>query len=149
MHNKKWYEFLGEAKRSKWDSAHVVLIRGNKVLLVQRANDDHWMPGKWCLPGGQLDDGETLEQGLKRETLEETGYSIELEDLFYLPSISYKKEHALYACDKISGKLEINHNGVVEHEDAKWISKKEIHSMDTVPGLLDTVKEAFKILGKD
>jgi 8-oxo-dGTP diphosphatase len=144
---KNWEKFLGEAKRKDWDSAHAVLIKGKKTLLVQRANNDTWMPGKWGFAGGQIDKNETLEEGLKREIQEETGYSVELEDLAYLPEISYKKKHAFYACKRCVGKLEINANGVHEHEDAKWVDKSEIKNIDTVPDVKDVVIEAFKILG--
>jgi len=144
----EWKAFLGEAKRKEWDSAHVILIKGKKVLLVQRSIDDSWMPEKWATPGGELDKGETLEQGLKREIKEETGLEVELEDLFYLPAISYKMKHAFYACNKSAGKLEINANGVHEHEAAKWVTQSEITNMDTVPDMLEVVKEAFKVVGK-
>jgi len=49
------------------------IFRENKVLLV-REKRDH----KWALPGGWADVGETPKQGIVREVLEETGYSIEV-----------------------------------------------------------------------
>lgn len=144
---KEWKVFLGEAKRKDWDSAHVAIVRGDKILLVQRAFDDHWMPGKWSFPGGEADKGETLEQGLKREIQEETGLEVELEDLSYLPEISYKMKHAFYACKKASGKTEINANGVHEHEAAKWVKKSQVFRMDTVPDVKEVADEAFKLFG--
>lgn len=143
----EWNRFLGESKRKDWDSAHVCIIKGKKTLLVQRSHDDHWMPGKWSFAGGEVDKGETLEQGLKREIKEETGLDVELEDLAYLPEISYKKKHAFYACKKTSGSVKINANGVHEHEEAKWVEPREISKMETVPDVKDVVDEAFKILG--
>lgn len=143
----EWKGFLGEAKRTDWDSAHACIIKGKKILLVQRAFDDHWMPGKWSFAGGMIDDGETLEQALVREIQEETGLKVEMENLFYLPSISYKMKHAFYACKKSSGKVEINSNGVHEHEAAKWVTLREISDLDTVPDVRKVAEEAFKILG--
>lgn len=46
-----------------------------RVLLVQRGHAP--MQGEWSLPGGALEVGETLEQGVKREVLEETGLIVE------------------------------------------------------------------------
>ncbi len=45
----------------------LVLVRKGKVLLVQQAYDDGW----WCLPGGGVQAGETLEQAVRREMKEE------------------------------------------------------------------------------
>lgn len=51
----------------------------DKFLLVQRGED----PGKglWGLPGGFVEMGETVQQALEREILEETGYTIEVHKL--------------------------------------------------------------------
>ncbi|HUW48149.1 MAG TPA: NUDIX domain-containing protein [Patescibacteria group bacterium] len=140
----EWKAFLGEAKRTDWDSSHAVIVKEKKVLLMQRSHDDHWMPGKWGFPGGKVDKGETLEQSLKREIKEEAGLQVELEDLFYLPEISYKIKHAFFVCKKCSGSVTINANGVHEHEDHKWVTESEISSIDTVPDVIDVVKEALK-----
>src|ERR1700691_5274753 len=48
-----------------------VVIDGTKVLLVRRGNEP--LKGEWSLPGGALELGETLQQGVVREVLEETG----------------------------------------------------------------------------
>ncbi len=46
---------------------------GEKVLLTRRADN-----GRWCLPGGQLEPGESAAEGCAREALEETGLEIHL-----------------------------------------------------------------------
>jgi 8-oxo-dGTP diphosphatase len=57
----------------------VMLLRGNQVLLGKRHDDpakaDSQLngAGKWTMPGGKLDFGETFEAGAKRELSEETG----------------------------------------------------------------------------
>jgi 8-oxo-dGTP diphosphatase len=43
------------------------------VLLIQRGHDSDAYPGRWALPGGYLDPGETPEQAARRELAEETG----------------------------------------------------------------------------
>lgn len=49
----------------------VVIVRTDKVLLVQQKNTPH--NGLWGFPGGKLELGETAEQAVRRETLEEIG----------------------------------------------------------------------------
>ena len=51
-----------------------VVIDGTKVLLVRRGNEP--LKGEWSLPGGALEVGETLQQGVVREVLEETGVTV-------------------------------------------------------------------------
>lgn len=46
-----------------------------KILLIQRKNDP--FKGQWALPGGFLEENETMEDGAKRELEEETGLKIE------------------------------------------------------------------------
>lgn len=52
-------------------SVKAVLLAGGKVLLLEKPN------GRWDLPGGKVDPGETLFEGLRREILEEAGIKID------------------------------------------------------------------------
>lgn len=52
-----------------------VIFDQGRVLLVQRGHAP--MQGEWSLPGGALELGETLQDGVKREVLEETGLIVE------------------------------------------------------------------------
>lgn len=54
--------------------AGVVLDRGG-VLLIRRGREP--MKGAWSLPGGALEVGETMAQGVEREVMEETGLAVE------------------------------------------------------------------------
>ena len=53
-----------------------VIIEAGKVLLVKRRYEP--LAGRWSLPGGTLELGETLETGVAREMREETGLEIEV-----------------------------------------------------------------------
>src|SRR5262245_43774977 len=54
----------------------VVLDEENRVLLVKRGHAP--LKGEWSLPGGAVEIGETLEDALVRELLEETGLAVEI-----------------------------------------------------------------------
>jgi ADP-ribose pyrophosphatase YjhB (NUDIX family) len=58
---------------------------GDKVLLCKRNIEPRW--GKWTLPAGFMELGETAAQGAMRETDEEAGAQIELEDLIAVLSV--------------------------------------------------------------
>ena len=53
-----------------------VVIDGGKVLLVRRGQEP--LKGEWSLPGGALELGETLQQGVVREVFEETGLRLDI-----------------------------------------------------------------------
>jgi len=53
-----------------------VIVRGvDEVLLIRRGQEP--LKGEWSLPGGAVELGETLEEAVRREVLEETGLAVE------------------------------------------------------------------------
>lgn len=53
-----------------------VIVRNGQVVLVKRRFEP--LAGQWSLPGGTLELGETLEEGVAREMREETGLEVEV-----------------------------------------------------------------------
>lgn len=53
-----------------------VIVHGGHVLIVRRRYEP--LAGRWSLPGGTLELGETLEAGVAREMQEETGLDVEV-----------------------------------------------------------------------
>lgn len=58
-----------------------ILKHEDKYLVVKRSDDDNFLPGSWEFPGGNLEIGETILEGLKRELNEEIGFNITNEDV--------------------------------------------------------------------
>ncbi|KAA1012753.1 NUDIX hydrolase [Pseudonocardia sp. EV170527-09] len=56
--------------------AGIVVRDDGRILVIQRRDNSHWEP-----PGGVLELGETFEQGVRREVIEETGIAVEVERL--------------------------------------------------------------------
>src|SRR5436190_23687560 len=52
-----------------------LIFRRDRILLVQRGKEP--LKGWWSLPGGALETGESLKDGVCREVREETGLSVE------------------------------------------------------------------------
>jgi ADP-ribose pyrophosphatase YjhB (NUDIX family) len=57
-------------------AVHVFLVRGGEVLLLRRANTG-WEDGKWSVPAGHVERGETVTTAALRETLEEVGVALD------------------------------------------------------------------------
>ena len=60
---------------------HVMLVRDDEVLLSRRRDTDHRFDGRWHLPSGKLDAGESVLDAAVREAWEEIGVAIEPGDL--------------------------------------------------------------------
>jgi 8-oxo-dGTP diphosphatase len=56
-----------------------VVINNDRALLIRRGSEP--LRGQWSIPGGTLELGETLQQGVARELLEETGLQVKVLDL--------------------------------------------------------------------
>ena len=79
----------------------VVLFRRNKILLGKRhpdpdkADSAFRSSGEWCLPGGKIEWGESLEKGATREVKEETGITIQNPKVISVHNCKNKHAHFL------------------------------------------------------
>lgn len=70
-----------------------VVLRKDNILLVEQNVDN---TRNWSLPGGGLDEGETLEEGIIRELIEETGVKIKVKELLYLCDYIRHDRHVVH-----------------------------------------------------
>ena len=75
---------------------HVILRRGGKVLLLRRTGDTY-ASGQLCLPSGHVDEGESILAAAVRETLEETGITLEPTALRHVLSIHQRNPGTSHA----------------------------------------------------
>lgn len=109
-------------------TACVLLHHEGKALIGKRAETKQFFPGKWELPGGHVEWGETVEQSLKRELLEEFGIDIALEKIYHEFTWIGEDEHVievLYTAHLIDPNQKIIMNAD-ELSDYKWITQSEI-----------------------
>jgi ADP-ribose pyrophosphatase YjhB (NUDIX family) len=84
-----------------------ILLRNDKILLVKQ------QVGKraWSLPGGRLEHGESLEQGVIREIYEETGLIVAVDKLLYICDVTSGKHiHITLLLSYISGEITLPDN---------------------------------------
>lgn len=72
-------------------SCYLLYIRKNKILLLRRQNTGY-EDGKYSVPAGHLEDGESLTEGMIRETREEIGIDLDPKSLHFAHVMHRKQE---------------------------------------------------------
>ena len=120
-----------------------VIQHKGRIFATQRGYGE--FKDGWEFPGGKMEANETPQEALKREIKEELDTEIEVNDLIDTINYDYPTFHLTmhcFWCTVKSGKLEL-----LEHEDAKWLSKKELESVDWLPAdkeLLPKIREKWE-----
>lgn len=131
-----------------FNNNHQVLIDNRKEKKLESAD------GKWELPGGKIEFGESPEEAVKREVYEETGYNVEVKQIVPYSNVSvweYQNciQHTIvfsYIC-KLKDEKHINNKdkGINEY---RWINYDELNSFDFLPGAKEAIESAIKIVGE-
>ena len=108
--------------------AQVYVKKDNKILMVQENKEG--IKGKWNMPAGKLEDGESIIEAAIRETKEETNLNVSIKGLIAIQETvsSLGQLVILYFLGEyVSGTIKYDKK---EISDVKWMSEKEILSLD-------------------
>ena len=112
-----------------------VIKKENQIFCTQRGYGD--FKGYWEFPGGKIEDGETPQEALIREIKEELDVDISVGKMIKTIEYDYPEFHLsmdCFWCELVSGEIELK-----EHEDAKWLDKSNIDSVNWLPADLDLI----------
>lgn len=99
------------------------------IFATQRGYGD--LKGGWEFPGGKIEEGETPQEALKREIMEELDTEISVGDLIDTIEYDYPTFHLsmdCFWCQIVKGDLVLK-----EHEAAKWLRMDELDSVEWLP----------------
>lgn len=111
----------------------------DKIFAAARGYGE--LKGGWEFPGGKIEQGETSQEALKREILEELDVEISVGKLIDTIEYDYPTFHLsmeCFWCTIVKGNIILK-----EAEDAKWLSKDELDSVGWLPAdisLIDKIK---------
>ncbi len=115
-------------------------------MLIRRGSEP--LQGQWSLPGGGLETGERLEDGLRREVREETGLEVSILGLAgvydrIMPDAAGKTQfHYVlidYVCSVAGGTLRVGGDAA----EVRWIAESELDALKITALTLPVIKEVL------
>ena len=128
-----------------------LILHGTRVLLVRRGREP--LKGLWSLPGGVLELGETLAEGLQREVREELGLEVRILEVVEVferitrdaeGQVAYHYVLVDYLCEAVGGVLQAGDDA----ESAAWVDRADLAGLPVTEGTPAVIEKAFQIREK-
>jgi 8-oxo-dGTP diphosphatase len=127
-------------------SAHAIVLWGDRVLLVRRARSPS--RGRWSVPGGVIELGETVRQAAKREVREECGVEIEAGGVIHVADNIVRDR---------SGRVQFHYAAIYvqaryvggearpasDAAEARWARYEELETLDMHPAARQAIRRAY------
>ena len=119
-----------------------VIKADNKIFATPRGYGE--FKGGWEFPGGKIEPGETPQEALKREILEELDTEISVGELIDTIEYDYPTFHLsmdCFWCEIVKGDLVLK-----EHEAARWLDADTLDDVEWLPAdiaLIDKIKKVM------
>ena len=132
-------------KTVKVDAAIIKAVNENGETIIfatQRGYGD--FKGGWEFPGGKIESGETPQEALKREIIEELDTEVSVGELMDTVEYDYPQFHLsmdCFWCQIVRGNLVLK-----EHEAARWLTKDELNNVEWLPADITLIEKIRNLL---
>jgi len=125
-----------------------VVIRDERALLIRRGSAP--LEGEWSIPGGMLEIGETILEGVQRELLEETAIEVKVLDLIEVferltrDEAGRLKYHFVildYLCEAVRGEARAGSDVT----DVAWSRESDLSEYSLTPTATRVIQKAFEM----
>lgn len=129
-------------------STGVAVLRDGKILMVRRAPDDY-LGGYYELPGGGVDEGETIEAAALREVREETGLTpakvlAVFEGFDYSTDKKPRVRQVNFLVAAEPGEVKLSD----EHDEYMWVDTATLMHIKTTDSMITCVKHALALAAR-
>lgn len=125
-----------------------VLISDGRALLIKRGHPP--LQGEWSIPGGTIELGETLIEGVERELLEETAIQVRVVDLIEVFERVFRDDNGRtqyhfvildYLCEPVSGEARAGSDVT----DVAWVQEADLDRYSVTPTATRVIRRAFEM----
>jgi mutator protein MutT len=124
-----------------------LVLKEGRMLLVKRSQEPS--KGKWSVPGGRLELGETISEAVKREVFEECGVQIEIVRILdvmdnILRDDDGRIRYHFVLIDLLANYLSGEPEAQSDAEECRWVIPSELTKLDMNPRLRDVIMRAIQ-----
>lgn len=119
-----------------------IIVEDGKVFATQRGYGE--FKDGWEFPGGKIETGESPQEALRREILEELDTEVAVGELVDTVEWDYPAFHLsmdCFACSIVSGDLHLR-----EHEAARWLTRGQLGDVDWLPADIRLIPKVAALL---